>query len=149
VPGDIAVFTAALAPGARELRVHAKAAIRALVVSVQNPLPDGHAEAWSWLLRGDEWTPRYALGAAPEARSDSWQRGGSELFDSPELANEHRAKSRTQQPAAAPREPEPGLGTLAWRWASSTSCRKGSITCSSSQGSCSGPCGTSGRSWWR
>ncbi len=116
VPGDIALFTAALSPGAGHLRVRAGPAIPALVVSVQNPLPDGHAEAWSWLLRGDEWTPRYALGAAPEARSDSWQRGGTELFQSSELANQHKAKARTAQPNAAPAEPEPGLGTLAWRF---------------------------------
>jgi hypothetical protein len=116
VPGDIAVFTAALSPEARHLRVHAGAVIPALVVSIENPLPDGHAEAWSWLLRGDEWTPRYALGAAPEARNGSWQRGGAELFDSTERVNQHGVKFRTEQPTAVPAEPEPGLGTLAWRF---------------------------------
>lgn len=116
VPGDIVVFTAALSPEAQHVAVRAGAAIQALVVSIQNPLPDGHAEAWSWLVRGGESTPRYQLGAAPEARSDSWKRGGAELFESPELVNEHRAKSRTKAPTTEPGPPEPGLSTLAWRF---------------------------------
>lgn len=119
VPGDIVVFTAALAPDAEQLRVSAGSAFRALVVSIQNPTPDGHSEAWSWLLRGGEWTPRYSLASAPAADpqdKSAWQRGGPELFSTSQLNRSHAPGSVAESSERAPEEEEAGLGTLALRF---------------------------------
>lgn len=85
-PGDLVVFTAMLPEGAEHLRVFAGGAFKALVVSVQSPTADGHSVAWSWLLRGNEWTPRYPLrheAASAKAPESGWKKGGPELFTPP------------------------------------------------------------------
>lgn len=117
VPGDIVVFTAALAPDAEQLRVYAGSSFRALAVSIQNPTPDGHSEAWSWLLRGGQWTPRYSLASAPAADPQSkasWQRGGPELFSASQQNPGQEGAPGSE--SEAPKQDEAGLGTLALRF---------------------------------
>jgi len=128
-PGDLVVFTAALPPGSKQMRVFAGRALPSLVISVQDPTPDGHSEAWSWLLRGGEWTPDYPLRLAPgpsPAASTGWRRGGSELFADSKanrpganVADPEVAEPAPPAAAASSRAAEtaaPGLGSLALRF---------------------------------
>lgn len=122
--GDLVVFSGALPPGSRRLRVFAGPAFKALVVSVQRSTPDDASATNSWLLRGSTWTPGYSLESA--AQSSGWQRGGPELFTAPDPGSTPpAAAANAPPPAAAAREraSEPdGVATasstwrLAWRF---------------------------------
>ncbi len=102
--GDLVVFSTKLPRGARELRVFAGPAFKALVVSVLVPTPEHPSEASSWLVSRGEWTPSYRLAAPP--REAGWRSGGAEQFTPPEGSD-----PGTPPQAAAPmaNEPSPPL----------------------------------------
>ena len=122
--GDLVVFSGALAPGSRMLRVFAGPGFKALVVSIQQSTPDNPSATSSWLLRAGTWAPTYLLDSA--AQSSSWQPGGPELFADrdpgtipPEATPANApAPAATGQRASEPDSAETAssIWRLAWRF---------------------------------
>lgn len=111
--GDLVVFSAPMPAGARELRLFAGAAFRALVISVQQVTDSGRVDTASWLLGGGAWSPAYDFGAG--WREPGWRAGGPDVFlDSvgPGAAHAGAVRESASAPVAArPAEPssaEPG-----------------------------------------
>jgi HupE / UreJ protein len=76
--GDLVVFSVPLPRGARELRMFASDAFKALVVSVQRVREAGQVDTTSWLLGRGEWTPVYRIGAGWQ--QPGWRDGGPDVF---------------------------------------------------------------------
>jgi hypothetical protein len=76
--GDLVVFSVPLSASARELRLFAGAAFKALVVSVQNVTVSGRVDTTSWLAGQSEWTPVYRLGTGWQ--QPGWRDGGPDVF---------------------------------------------------------------------
>lgn len=100
--GDVVELSAPWPAEARELRVFASGAFKALVVSVQSSSGTGRVATTSWLLGPDEWSPIYRLGAGWQ--QPGWRSGGPDVFQgavSPRVAARGEPPTASVEPASS------------------------------------------------
>jgi hypothetical protein len=107
--GDLVVFSMPMPTGARELRLFAGDAFKALVVSVQTVDAGGRVETTSWLLGRGEWTPVFRLGTGWQ--QPGWRAGGPDVFwdAARDATRAEAASARRDASVAPPASPSPAL----------------------------------------